>query len=85
MSRTSPLFTALLVLGLASASFAQDYGSRGNLGANASMAERAEIEALYERFIPYIDRARTELTMSGKPWPTPRHAGSASGTRRSGR
>ncbi len=65
MSRTSPLLSTLLLLGAAATSAvpAQDYGSRGNLGATASTAERAEIEALYERFIPYIDRARTELTM----------------------
>lgn len=63
MSRTYPLLSTLLALCLAGASLAQDYGSRGNLGETATAAERAEIEALYERFIPYIDRARTELTM----------------------
>ncbi len=39
----------------------QEYGSRGNLEANATTAERAGIEAMYRRFVPYIDRARTEL------------------------
>ncbi len=50
-------------LGLAAAQEAGEYGSRGNLEANATAAERAEIEALYRRFAPYIDRARTELAM----------------------
>ena len=65
MSRTSPLLSTLLLLAAATASTApaQDYGSRGNLGATATAAERAEMEALYERFVPYIDKARTELTM----------------------
>ncbi len=65
MSRTSPLVSTLVLLAAATASTApaQDYGSRGNLGATATAAERAEMEALYERFIPYIDKARTELTM----------------------
>ena len=65
MSRTSPLLSTLVLLAAATASTApaQDYGSRGNLGATATAAERAEMEALYERFIPYIDKARTEPTM----------------------
>ncbi len=65
MSRTSPLLSTLLLLAAATTNTvpAQDYGSRGNLGATATAEERAEIEALYERFVPYIDKARTELTM----------------------
>lgn len=66
MSRPTPFVSALLLLSAAfttTAATAQDYGSRGNLGETATDAERAEIEALYERFIPYIDRARTELAM----------------------
>ena len=55
------LFLALFALG--GLAVAQDYGSRGNLGASATEAERGEIEAIYQRFVPYIDRARTELTM----------------------
>ena len=65
MSRTSPLLSTLLLLGAAATSGApaQDYGSRGNLGETATAEERTEIEAFYERFVPYIDKARTELTM----------------------
>lgn len=42
---------------------ASDYGSRGNLEANATDEEREAMETLYRRFAPFIDRARTELTM----------------------
>jgi len=56
-------FFAIALAAFAASAGAQDYGSRGNLEASATDAERAEIEALYQRFIPYIDRARTELTM----------------------
>ncbi len=65
MPKTNPL--TLLALSLAilagPAALAQEYGSRGNLEKNATPAEREAMEALYERFVPYIDRARTELTM----------------------
>ena len=66
MSRPTPFVSALLLVSAAlttTAASAQDYGSRGNLGETATTSERAEIEALYERFVPYIDRARTELAM----------------------
>ena len=65
MPKTNPL--TLLALSLAilagATAAAQEYGSRGNLEKNATPAEREAMEALYERFVPYIDRARTELTM----------------------
>ena len=63
MSRPCLLSCIVLLSCAATAASAQDYGSRGNLGETATTAERAEIDVLYERFIPYIDRARTELTM----------------------
>ncbi len=56
-------WTCGAALALLAPSFAasEEYGSRGNLEANATDAERAAIEAMYRRFVPYIDRARTEL------------------------
>ncbi len=59
----TPTLVVLALAGFSVLAAAQDYGSRGNLGASATEAERAEIEAIYQRFVPYIDRARTELTM----------------------
>ncbi len=68
MSRTTPFVSALLLLSAAftTAASAQDYGSRGNLGETATATERTEIEALYERFVPYRadDRAAR-----GRPGP----------------
>ena len=58
---TIPGVLALATFGVSAAG--QEYGSRGNLEASATAAERAAIESLYRRFAPYIDRARTELAM----------------------
>ena len=66
VARIVAVAAAGFVAAAASATAAQEpeeYGSRGNLAKNASAAERREMEALYDRFVPFIDRARTELTM----------------------
>ncbi len=63
MLAITSLLSLLFLFTAGSAARAQDYGSRSNLGETATTTERAEIEALYQRFIPYIDQARTELTM----------------------
>lgn len=42
---------------------AQAHASGGNLEASVTDAEHAGIEAIYQRFVPYTDRGRTEFTM----------------------